>query len=166
MAESLTRHAEKTPTPQGTHSSTPTPSINRCFLLFASQRRDWISYPSILQYFVGGTSIQVLDNSIVQSFEAYVTWQAFEVLTGPNDGEYWGAVQSIFNTIENMLATDIGPEEFEDRPSDPKDAAGKGYALGIGRLSQMPMPLVTVSLYGGQGRNRTTDTRIFSDQIS
>ena len=62
-----------------------------------------------------------------------------------------------------MLATDIGPEEFEDRPSDPKDAAGMGYALGIGRLSQMPMPLVTVSLLVARG-GIEPPTRGFSER--
>jgi hypothetical protein len=38
----LTRRAEKTPAPQGNHSSGTTSAFNRRFLFFAAQRRDRI----------------------------------------------------------------------------------------------------------------------------
>jgi hypothetical protein len=44
----LPPHAEKTPAPQGTHYSSTTSAFNRCFLFFAAQRRDRISYPSTI----------------------------------------------------------------------------------------------------------------------
>jgi hypothetical protein len=46
----LTSHAEKTPDPQGTHSSRPTPGFNGRFSFSGAQRRDRISYALLRKF--------------------------------------------------------------------------------------------------------------------